>query len=296
MKSILITVCARLSRFDIKEVRELMEDDEIELDMLGDRKTALFIVTSDTTKAFDFIGTIMYTQLFNLLCEKADKNGGRLKIHVHCIMDEFANLGKIPDWERLISTIRSREISASIILQSLAQLKSVYEKDADTISDNCDTFLFLGGKGKDTLKDISEMLGKQTIDMYNNSVTKGNNPSYGMNYQRVGRELFTPDELGRLAGNKCILENADWTKEAQNRVWIDNNGGEWPFTKKGMTEEDYDKERLHYFKSNGFDYLHYRPLWVEKTISEMNLMDKISFGYPKNEVKLEEILADLDID
>ena len=206
-KSIMITVGARLARFDIKAVREVMETDEMGLDELGEEKTALFIITSDTTRTFNFMATILYTQLFNLLCEKADNEyGGRLPVHVHCIMDEFANLGRIPDWEILISTIRSREISASIILQSLAQLKSIYDKQADVISDNCDSLLFLGGKGRETLKEISELLGKETIDIYNTSDTRGNNPSYGMNYQKIGRELFTPDELARLPGDKCILQ------------------------------------------------------------------------------------------
>ena len=206
-KSIMITVGARLARFDIKAVREVMEMDEMGLDELGEERTALFIITSDTTRTFNFMATILYTQLFNLLCEKADNQyGGRLPIHVHCIMDEFANLGRIPDWEILISTIRSREISASIILQSLAQLKSIYDKQADVISDNCDSLLFLGGKGRETLKEISELLGKETIDIYNTSDTRGNNPSYGMNYQKIGRELFTPDELARLPGDKCILQ------------------------------------------------------------------------------------------
>lgn len=206
-KSIMITVGARLARFDIKAVREVMEADEMNLDELGEEKTALFIITSDTTRTFNFMATILYTQLFNLLCEKADNEyGGRLPIHVHCIMDEFANLGRIPDWEILISTIRSREISASIILQSLAQLKSIYDKQADVISDNCDSLLFLGGKGRETLKEISELLGKETIDIYNTSDTRGNSPSYGTNYQKIGRELFTPDELARLPGDKCILQ------------------------------------------------------------------------------------------
>lgn len=206
-RSIMITVGARLARFDIKAVRDVMEYDELEIDTLGDEKTALFIITSDTTKTFNFMATILYTQLFNLLCEKADNvYGGRLPIHVHCIMDEFANLGRIPDWEILIATIRSREISASIILQSLAQLKSIYDKQADIISDNCDSLLFLGGKGRETLKEISELIGKETIDLYNTSDTRGNNPSYGVNYQKTGRELFTPDELARLPGDKCILQ------------------------------------------------------------------------------------------
>ena len=206
-RSIMITVGARLSRFDIKAVRDVMMYDELSLDEIGEYKTALFIITSDTTKTFNFMANILYTQLFNLLCEKADlEYGGRLPVHVHCILDEFSNLGKIPDFEILISTIRSREISASIILQSLAQLKSIYDKQADIIADNCDSLLFLGGKGKDTLKEISELLGKETIDLYNTSDTRGNSPSYGLNYQKVGRELFTPDELARLPGDKCILQ------------------------------------------------------------------------------------------
>ena len=206
-KSIMISVGARLARFDIPAIREMMSVDDLELDKLGDEKTILFIITSDTNKTFNFIATIMYTQLFNLLCEKADNvYGGRLPIHVHCIMDEFANLGKIPDWETSISTIRSREISASIILQSMAQLKNVYDKAADIISDNCDTFIFLGGKGKDTLKEVSEILGKETIDTSTTSDTRGNSPSFATNYQKIGRELLTPDEVARLNGNKCIVQ------------------------------------------------------------------------------------------
>ena len=206
-KSIMISVGARLARFDIPAIRQMMEYDELQLDTIGDEKTILFIITSDTTKTFNFIATILYTQLFNLLCEKADNvYGGRLPVHVHCIMDEFANLGKIPDWEILISTIRSREISTSIILQSMAQLRNIYDKAADIISDNCDTFLFLGGKGKDTLKEVSEILGKETIDTNTTSNTRGNSPSYGINYQKMGRELLTPDEVARLNGNKCIVQ------------------------------------------------------------------------------------------
>ena len=206
-KSIMISVGARLARFDIPALRELMDYDEMGLDELGDEKTALFLITSDTTKTFGFIPTILYTQLFNLLCEKADNvYDGCLPIHVHCIMDEFANLGKIPDWEILISTIRSRGISASIILQSIAQLRNIYDKAADIISDNCDTLLFLGGKGRETLKEISELLGKETIDTYSTSDTRGNSPSCATNYQKIGRELFTPDELARLSGGKCIVQ------------------------------------------------------------------------------------------
>lgn len=180
-KSIMISVGARLARFDIPEVREIMSYDEIEIDKIGDRKTALFIIISDTTKTMNFMATIMYTQLFNLLCERADNfHGGELPVPVHCILDEFSNIGRIPDFEILISTIRSRRISASVILQSLAQLNNTYDKAADIISDNCDTLLFLGGKGK-SLKDISELLGKATIDLYNTSDTRGSNRSFGLN-------------------------------------------------------------------------------------------------------------------
>ncbi len=205
-KSIMISVGARLARFDIPEVREIMSFDEMELDKLGDRKSALFIIISDTTKTMNFMATIMYTQVFNLLCEKADNEyGGSLPVPVHCILDEFSNIGRIPDFEILISTIRSRKISASVILQSLAQLNNTYDKAADIISDNCDTFLFLGGKGK-TLKDISDLLGKETIDLYNTSDTRGSNRSFGLNYSKVGRELLTQDELAKMPGGKCIVQ------------------------------------------------------------------------------------------
>ena len=205
-KSIMISVGARLARFDIPEVREIMSYDELELDKLGDEKRALFIIISDTNKTMNFMATIMYTQIFNLLCEKADNEyNGSLPVPVHCILDEFANIGRIPDFEILISTIRSRKISASIILQSLAQLNSIYDKAADIISDNCDTFLFLGGKGK-TLKDISELLGKETIDLYNTSDTRGSNRSFGLNYSKAARELLTQDEIARMPGGKCIVQ------------------------------------------------------------------------------------------
>ncbi len=205
-RSIMISVGARLARFDIPEVREIMSFDEMELDKLGDRKTALFIIISDTSKTMNFMANIMYTQIFNLLCERADNvYGGELPVPVHCILDEFSNIGRIPDFEILISTIRSRRISASVILQSLAQLNNIYDKAADIISDNCDTFLFLGGKGK-TLKDISDLLGKETIDLYNTSDTRGSNRSYGLNYSKVGRELLTQDELAKMPGGKCIVQ------------------------------------------------------------------------------------------
>ena len=205
-KSIMISVGARLARFDIPEVREIMSYDEMELDMLGDRKTVLYIIISDTTKTMNFMANILYTLLFNVLCERADNvYKGELPIPVHCILDEFSNIGRIPDFEVLISTIRSRRISASVILQSLAQLNNTYEKAADIISDNCDTLLFLGGKGK-SLKDISELLGKATIDLYNTSDTRGSNRSFGLNYSKVGRELLTSDELAKMPGNKCIVQ------------------------------------------------------------------------------------------
>ena len=206
-KSILISCGARLAPFDIAELRELTEDDELELDTLGDKKTALFVIISDTDDTFNFIVAIMYTQLFNLLCDKADdKYGGRLPVHVRFILDEFANIGQIPKFEKLIATIRSREISASIILQAQSQLKAIYKDNADTIIGNCDTTLFLGGKEKTTLKEISETLGKETIDMYNTSETRSNQKSYGLNYQKLGKELMTQDEIATMDGGMCILQ------------------------------------------------------------------------------------------
>ena len=184
-----------------------MEYDELELDKIGDRKTALFVIISDTDDTFNFIVAMMYTQLFNLLCDKADDvYGGRLPVHVRFLLDEMANIGQIPKFEKLIATIRSREISASIILQAQSQLKAIYKDNADTIIGNCDTTLFLGGKEKTTLKEISETLGKETIDMYNTSETRSNQKSYGLNYQKLGKELMTQDELSVMDGGKCILQ------------------------------------------------------------------------------------------
>ena len=206
-KSILISCGARLAVFDIKEVRDLMAYDEMELDTIGDRKTALFIIISDTDDTFSFIAALMYSQLFNLLCDKADNTyGGRLPIHVRFLLDEFANIGKIPRFEKLIATIRSREISACVILQAQSQLKSIYKDDAETIIGNMDTVLFLGGKEKTTLKDLSESLGKETIYLLNNSISKGNNPSYSQNTQKLGKELMSIDEIAVMDGNKCILQ------------------------------------------------------------------------------------------
>jgi len=206
-KSILISCGARLAPFDIKELRDLMEYDELELDTLGDRKTALFLIMSDTDSTFNFVIAILQSQLFNLLCDKADDvYGGRLPVHVRCILDEFANIGQIPNFDKLIATIRSREISASIILQSQSQLKSIYKDAADTIVGNCDTTLFLGGKEKSTLKEISEVLGKETIDSFNTSENRGTQISHGLNYQKLGKELMTQDELAVMDGGKCILQ------------------------------------------------------------------------------------------
>ena len=206
-KSILISCGARLAPFDIKELRDLTSYDELELDMLGDEKTALFVIISDTDDTFNFIVSIMYTQLFNLLCDRADDvYNGRLPIHVRCLLDEFANIGQIPKFEKLIATIRSREISASIILQSKSQLKAIYKDNADTIEGNCDTTLFLGGKEKTTLKELAEVLGKETIDLYNTSDTSGTSQSYGLNYQKTGKELMSQDEIAVMDGGKCIMQ------------------------------------------------------------------------------------------
>ena len=206
LKSILISCGARLAPFDIKELRDLMEYDELELDTLGDQKTALFVILSDTDNTFNFVAALMYSQLFNLLCDKADDfYGGRLPVHVRLILDEFANIGQIPNFDKLIATIRSREISASIILQSQSQLKTIYKDAADTIVGNCDSTLFLGGKEKSTLKEISELLGKETIDLYNQSENRGSQVSHGLSYQKLGKELMTQDELAVMDGGKCIF-------------------------------------------------------------------------------------------
>ena len=206
-KSILISCGARLAPFDIKELRDLMEYDELELDTLGEQKTALFVIISDTDATFNFVVSIMYSQLFNLLCDKADDvYNGRLPVHVRCLLDEFSNIGQIPQFEKLIATIRSREISASIILQSKSQLKAIYKDNADTIEGNCDTTLFLGGKEKTTLKEMAEILGKETIDLYNTSDTRGTSQSYGLNYQKTGKELMSQDEIAVMDGSKCIMQ------------------------------------------------------------------------------------------
>ena len=204
-RSILISCGARMAPFDIKEVREMMEDDELELDKLGDKKTALFCVVSDVDTTFNFIAAMVYTQMFNVLCDKALENGGALKHHVTCLLDEFANQ-KIPNFQHLISVIRSREISAHIVVQTQSQLKAMYKDHAETIIGNCSCVLFLGGKERSTLKEISETLGKETIDSFNTSDTRGSQESRGVNYQKLGKELMSTDELAVMDGGKCILQ------------------------------------------------------------------------------------------
>ena len=206
-KSILISCGARLAPFDIQELRDLTMYDELQLDTLGDKKTALFLIMSDTDSTFNFLISMVYTQLFNLLCDKADDvYGGKLPIHVRCLIDECANIGQIPQLEKLVATIRSREISACLVLQTRSQLKAIYKDNADTIVGNMDSQIFLGGSEPTTLKDLAEALGKETIDSYNNSDTRGNSPSYGTNYQKLGHELMSRDELAVLDGGKCILQ------------------------------------------------------------------------------------------
>ena len=251
-KSILVSCGARLAPFDIKEVREITAYDELDLGDIGRRKTALFVIISDTDDSLNFLVSIMYTQLFNLLCTIADDEyHGKLPVHVRCILDEFANIGQIPKFDKLIATIRSREISASIILQSKAQLKSIYKDNAETIEGNCDTFLFLGGKEKSTLKDLSEVLGKETIDTYNTSDTRGTSQSYGLNYQKLGRELMSQDRLALMDGGKCILQVR----------------GVRPFfsDKVDITAHEMYKELSDFDKKNQFD--------IEKYVSE--------YGKPK---------------
>ena len=206
-KSILISCGARLAVFDIQELREITAYDELELDTIGDRKTALFLIMSDTDATFNFLISMIYTQLFNLLCEKADDvYGGRLPVHVRCLIDEAANIGQIPNLEKLVATIRSREISACLVLQARSQLKAIYKDNADTIIGNMDSQVFLGGSEPTTLKELAEALGKETIDTFNTSDTRGNSPSYGMNYQKLGKELMSRDELAVMNGSKCVLQ------------------------------------------------------------------------------------------
>ena len=233
-KSILISCGARLAPFDIAELREIMSYDEMELDKIGDRKTAFVLYYVRYRYNLNFVIAMLQSQLFNLLCDKADDEyGGRLPVHVRVIADEFANIGQIPQFDKLIATIRSREISASIILQSQSQLKAMYKDSADTILGNCDTTLFLGGKEKTTLKEMSELLGKETIDLYNTSETRSNQKSFGLNYQKTGKQLMTEDEIAVMDGGKCILQirgarpffsdKYDITKHKNYRLLADEN-------------------------------------------------------------------------
>ena len=258
-KSILISCGARLAPFDIQELREIMSYDEMELDMIGDQKTAMFVIISDTDDTFNFVVAIMYTQLFNLLCDKADdEHGGRLPYHVRLLLDEFSNIGQIPKFDKLIATIRSREISASIILQSQSQLKTIYKDAAETITGNCDTVLFLGGKESSTLKEISETLGKETIDLYNTSDTRGTSQSYGLNYQKTGKELMSRDELAVMDGNKCILQLRGV------RPFLSN--------KYDITKHKRYKELSDADKRNAFDvekYLEHKLVFSQDTEFEM---------------------------
>lgn len=258
-KSILISCGARLAPFDIKELRDLMSEDEMELDKLGTQKTALFVIISDTDDTFNFVVAIMYSQLFNLLCDTADDEfGGRLPYHVRLLLDEFSNIGQIPKFDKLIATIRSREISASIILQSQSQLKTIYKDADETILGNCDTMLFLGGKESSTLKEISETLGKETIDLYNTSDTRGQSRSYGLNYQKTGKELMSRDELAVMDGSKCILQlrgvrpffsdKFDITKHKRYKELADYD------KKNSFDMEAYMKHELKMNASEEFDY------------------------------------------
>ena len=259
-KSILISCGARLAPFDIKELRDLMEYDELELDTLGEQKTALFVIISDTDATFNFVVSIMYSQLFNLLCDKADDvYNGRLPVHVRCLLDEFSNIGQIPQFEKLIATIRSREISASIILQSKSQLKAIYKDNADTIEGNCDTTLFLGGKEKTTLKEMAEILGKETIDLYNTSDTRGTSQSYGLNYQKTGKELMSQDEIAVMDGGKCIMQLR----------------GVRPFfsDKFDITKHDRYKELSDYDPKNAFDIEDYVKHLHHMKVTPATLVD-----------------------
>ena len=253
-----------------------MSYDELELDTLGERKSALFVIISDTDDTFNFVAAIMYSQLFNLLCDKADNEyGGRLPIHVRCLLDEFANIGQIPKFDKLIATIRSREISASIILQSQSQLKALYKDSADTIVGNCDATLFLGGKEKSTLKEISEILGKETIDLYNTSETRSSNNSYGLNYQKTGKELMSQDELAVMDGGKCILQLR----------------GVRPFLsdKYDITKHPQYKFLSDYDKRNAFDIEKYRSRkLVIKPEEKFDLYDVGEIEVDENKVDMEE--------
>jgi len=282
LKSILVMAGARLSTFDIKEVRELLSEDELELDMIGDEKTALFVIVSDTDDSFNFIPAIMYSQLFNLLCDRADTvHNGRLPVHVRFLLDEFANLGKIPKFDKLIATIRSREISACIILQAFSQLKTMYNDAAETIQGNCDSRLFLGGSEKTTLKDLTEMLGKETVYLFNNSETKGNSPSYSYNQQKVAKELLSIDELSVIDGDKCILQvrgvrpffsnKYDITKHKHYRFLSDAN------PKNKFNLERHISRKLKVNPAEEYEFFEYIP--VDEELPTEVLVDFTDLGY-----------------
>ena len=272
-KSILISCGARLAPFDIAELREFMSYDEMELDMIGDQRTALFIVISDTDDTFNFVVAMMYSQMFNLLCDRADDvHHGRLPYHVRILADEFANIGQIPKFDKLIATIRSREISASIILQSQSQLKTIYKDAAETIIGNCDSMLFLGGKESSTLKEISETLGKETIDLYNTSDSRGQSRSYGMNYQKTGKDLMSRDELAVMDGGKCILQlrgvrpflsdKYDITKHKHYKELSDYDERNW------FDVEAYLKHELKLYKNQPIELCTYEITEKETAKSE----------------------------
>jgi type IV secretion system protein VirD4 len=273
---------ARLSTFDIAEVRELMSDDELELDLIGDEKTALFIIISDTDDTYNFIPAIMYTQLFDLLCTRADNvHKGRLPVHVRFILDEFANIGKIPRFEKLIATIRSREISACIILQAFSQIKALYKDHAETIAGNCDAKLFLGGCEKTTLKDLAEALGKETIYLFNTSTSKGNSESFSQNQQKLGKSLLSEDELAVMDGEKCILQVRGVRPFFSNKYDITTHK-HYGFLSDADTKNTFNLEKhitrkLKVKPTEEYEFFEYIP--VDEELPAAALVDFTDFAY-----------------
>jgi len=297
-KSILISCGARLAPFDIAELRDLTEYDEMELDTIGDRKTALFVIISDTDDTFNFLVAIMYTQLFNLLCDKADDvYGGRLPVHVRFILDEFANIGQIPKFEKLIATIRSREISASVILQAQSQLKGIYKDNADTIIGNCDTTLFLGGKEKSTLKDLTEVLGKETIDLYNTTTSKGQQESHGLNYQKLGKDLMSMDEISVMDGEKCILQLRGvrpFFSKKYDLLKHHNYGLTSDFAKKNEFDiEKYLNSKRHGAKNFNEPDDNQEVEWFDISDEEMGADNGEDFDYPDDSEEFEVSVEDV---